>query len=556
MSRKYHSYSLEITDEPFLSSNGEMKQTAHVKFLNRNQKVVFTEKYGVADLNDIYEQLHSKKTLHLDNCYIKNFSLTDFRLKYNLQKITLIEIAAFSSINAFYDSDDETDFSHAEFNGIALDFVNTHFASGNVTFYKSKIDDIDVDFSNVNFGNENINFQFTEFGTGSISFENALFGDGDLTFVNTNFGNGKVNFKNTDFGNGTIDFHFSKFGNGDISFDKAVFGGSKVDFRRVEFGDGKLDFTRTNFGDGEINFEETEGGKGKKNFKKAIFGNASVSFAMADFKDDLIFENSEFKGGKISFLNAKLKGLSFKGCQLNNYLDLRVESCEKLDLSDSVIKDIIDLKPGFSKVQIGELNLAGARNLGKIFIDWRENHVYRLIAFQKDTSNLQKAEQFRILKEDFNTSGQYNDEDEAYVEFKRFELKHQQEKRLKKHPNKKWIIYPSIFFQKLIFDRMGLYATSPLRVFISMIVVYLFYSFIYLILPYISDTEIQTGLSNPEPLSDFAQSMYFSAITFFTIGYGDYFPYGYIRWVACAEGFSGVFMMAYFVVAFVRKMLR
>ena len=113
--------------------------------------------------------------------------------------------------------------------------------------------------------------------------------------------------------------------------------------------------------------------------------------------------------------------------------------------------------------------------------------------------------------------------------------------------------WPSYIFQKIIFDKMGLFATDPIRVLVSMFCVYVLYSIIYMILPVVSDTAIMTGLSEPENLSNVALSFYYSAITFFTIGYGDYYPEGYIRWVACIEGFSGVFMMSYFVVAFVRK---
>lgn len=556
MARIYHSFTIEITDQAFVSGEFQYKQTAIVHFLNRNQKIIDTEKYGVADTNLLYQTLHDEGILDLSNCYVKNFSLNEYRSRFDIGKLDVVHIKSFSAINTFFDSEDISDFSHAEFDGVSADFVNTHFANGAVSFYKSKFHDVDVDFSNVNFGMENVNFQFTSFGKGNISFENTVFGDGDVSFVNTSFGEGKVNFKNADFGLGNVDFHFARFGKGDISFDKANFGGKKIDFRRVEFGEGKLEFTRTYFGDGEISFEESEGGKGRKSFKKAIFGNANVSFELCHFDEELNFENAEFAGGKINFFKAQVKGISFRNCQLNNYLDLRVDRCEILDLSNTIIKDIIDLKPGFSKVEISTLLLVGARNLGKIFIDWEENSVYHLITSQADSSALEKAEQFRMLKEDFNASGQYNDEDAAYVEFKRFELMHSKAERIRKHPSQKWMIIFSTQLQKLLFDKMGLYATSPIRVLSSMLVVYLFFTAIYALVPYTGWGEIQTGLSTPEPLSQAIISFYFSAVTFFTIGYGDYFPYGLLRWIACVEGFAGVFMMAYFVVAFVRKMLR
>jgi hypothetical protein len=54
----------------------------------------------------------------------------------------------------------------------------------------------------------------------------------------------------------------------------------------------------------------------------------------------------------------------------------------------------------------------------------------------------------------------------------------------------------------------------------------------------------------------FGNSLYYSGITFLTIGYGDYFAWGILKPVAVLEGFSGVFLMSYFTVAFVRKILR
>jgi hypothetical protein len=55
---------------------------------------------------------------------------------------------------------------------------------------------------------------------------------------------------------------------------------------------------------------------------------------------------------------------------------------------------------------------------------------------------------------------------------------------------------------------------------------------------------------------DFWNSVYYSAITFCTVGYGDYFAEGYLKIFAACEGFTGIFLMSYFTVAFVRKILR
>jgi len=116
--------------------------------------------------------------------------------------------------------------------------------------------------------------------------------------------------------------------------------------------------------------------------------------------------------------------------------------------------------------------------------------------------------------------------------------------------------YPFYFFKWMIFDKMGLFATDPVRVLISMIVVYVTFSLLYFILPQFCYAGIACGGADNESLSYFAQAFYYSAITFLTIGYGDCLPIGHIHWLAPIEGWMGVVMMSYFTVAFVRKILR
>jgi hypothetical protein len=51
-------------------------------------------------------------------------------------------------------------------------------------------------------------------------------------------------------------------------------------------------------------------------------------------------------------------------------------------------------------------------------------------------------------------------------------------------------------------------------------------------------------------------SLYFSVVTFTTLGYGDITPLGYSRLIAAFEAFCGSFSLALFVVVFVKKMTR
>ncbi len=52
------------------------------------------------------------------------------------------------------------------------------------------------------------------------------------------------------------------------------------------------------------------------------------------------------------------------------------------------------------------------------------------------------------------------------------------------------------------------------------------------------------------------ECIYFSVVTFTTLGYGDFTPHGLSRLLAALEAFMGSFTMALFVVVFVKKMTR
>lgn len=54
----------------------------------------------------------------------------------------------------------------------------------------------------------------------------------------------------------------------------------------------------------------------------------------------------------------------------------------------------------------------------------------------------------------------------------------------------------------------------------------------------------------------FFDSLYFSVVTFTTLGYGDYQPIGVYRLVSMTEAFSALFIMPLFVVALTRRYLR
>jgi len=582
MIKDFYNYKIKVKDTPFTCETGKKyNNTAAISFLDENKKEVAYTELGFIDKEEIYKLIDQEKPIVLDNCYIENFSLVEYRESRNIEKKTYVKLHQFSAFNTFFDSRIATDFSFAEFDNEYKNFENAHFLNGSTIFNSAKFhegginlsyvffNDGNVDFSNVDFGNGEVNFknsffgfghknfQYAHFGEGNVLFVNTEFNKGDVTFINSEFKSNRVTFKVARFEKGKINFHFARFHCKELIFERTEFGDGRIDFRTTEFDKAKVSFNRSTFGNGEKTFEACQHKAGKITFRRTNWGDGNVSFEQAELDNtQLLFENANFGKGNLSFNNSHIKKLSLKSCHLDYYVDLRVSKCDLIDLSDTIARDIIDIKPYDFDLDIGTINFSGMRLIGRIYIDWAINDVKKLVYSQKTISKRDYAEQFRILKENFNNTGQYTDEDKAYVEFKRNELDADLHDAITEKPISRLWKYPSYAFQWLVFDKVGLYATNPLRVLTSMMFGYIFFSLLYLILPFFVDTKIVSSLGDPDKLGRVAVSFYHSAITFLTIGYGDYYPSGAFRWLSGLEGFVGLFLMSYFTVAFVRKILR
>jgi uncharacterized protein YjbI with pentapeptide repeats len=554
METRFATYNIEFLDTPFTSNHWNFSKTVVVRAYVEN-KIIAKNTYGYLNVDTVYKKIIAGKSINLDNCYLKNFSSIALKEVLNVDENSFVELESFSAQNAFFDCTLGSDFSQLKFrNGV--NFSNTIFSHGNLSFVKSVFYDGAVNFKNVEFGNGEINFQYADFGNHNVSFFKSIFYGGLVSFVNATFKDGDVNFSSINFNNSKVKFHFAKFGEGDINFQKTKFGDQTFDCRRVEFGKGKIDFRRATFGNGFVTFDESESIVGKINFKLARFGNNDISFKQVDFSNsELLFENVTWGSGHALFTQSKIKKISFKGSRIDVYLDLRVDTCDTIDLSDTILRDIIDIQPVKEKVAIKVFYLQGMRNLGKFIIDWRKNNIKSLIKSQPDTSLREKAEQFNILKENFHLNGQYEDEDEAYIQFKRFEQRADVKDAIE-NGGKDLVLLPYYVFRWIVFDKMGLYATNPLRVLFSMILIYVMFSFTYVVLPYFDLGTIINSVGATDGLNYLQTSFYHSAITFLTIGYGDYYPTGFSRAVSVVEGWTGLFLMSYFTVAFVRKILR
>jgi hypothetical protein len=618
MIKEFSGYTVKRRNKKFTLQDGVvLSKTATVSFLNHKDEIACSFDLGVVDAEFIYQLIDKNQPVNLQDCYIEDFSLAVYREKRNLQRSRVIKIAGFVVTNSILSSDTEIDFSFCKFSSGKIDFSNSVFLKGDLIFDQSDFGNRDVRFDNVHFSTGNISFSNASFGRGEVSFKNALFGDGtknfqetrfdqgnvvfervkfgngnlefdaasfgegnmdftrssfgsgeisfnntrlgrgDLLFVNADFIAARLSFKSTSFNEGKVDFHFSNFEQGDLIFDRAVFGRGLIDFSATEFKSGKISFNRTEFGNNELNFESSELDSGRIVFKNIVFSLGTINCKMMEYGNaDIVFDNVNFGDVTGSFQRSKINSLIFNACHLNGYFNLELVKCNSLDLSNTVVRDILDIKSHVFKVDLQSINLSGLLLQGQIHLDWKASRLKELIINQ-ESSQRNKSEQFRILKENYQSLGQYNAEDEAYVAFKQSQAKADLEESISEGGLfRKATAHMQYGFRWLIFDKIGHYATNPARVLLSMVFTYLFFVLLFYILLLFVDSGIVPSFEHTETLSRLGVAFYHSVVTFLTIGYGDYYPSGIFKWISGLEGFTGLFMISYFTVAFVRKVLR
>lgn len=183
-------------------------------------------------------------------------------------------------------------------------------------------------------------------------------------------------------------------------------------------------------------------------------------------------------------------------------------------------------------------DLAGVKHLKKKNFQDPKSGKRNAQACFLEREPLVACESYRMLKHYFYRNGLYEDASWAAYRELTMERKHFFKTRDLRY-------FPSLFM-----DILSGYTEKPARVILSAFVIVLLFGFLYFIFdasaPSRGDVRVHTG---------FWDNLYFSFITFTTVGFGDFAPRPVIwfRLLACLEAFSGPFMAGLYIFTLTRR---
>ena len=415
-------------------------------------------------------------------------------------------------------------FGSAIFNSSA-GFNHATFSSWS-TFHEAKFNR-GASFDKASFS-DHTSFQFSVFN--GASFNNVTF-SGEVSFYNVTF-SGLASFNNAVFSK-IATFADAKFAT--ASFYRTIFSAG-ASFNNAT-SSGLASFVYATFS-GLVTFQGVTFSS-ETSFNNAVFLE-EASFSDAELSN-AAFDFSRMEKG-LSLRNIKADGLNLNGSRIR---DLTISSEQEKEMSLSLREALITESVTVNVPRLKTLDVYRATIDRPLKIRWNDNVNYAIRDKLKRTEEYEKieniheyvGEEMLLLKENYRKQGWYDDEDNAYVEFKRVQRK-------------------TLSFGKktvsLVADVIGVYGTKPQRVALSMLVTMLFFALLYFI--------FWPDFTTMDPAAGFADravnSLYTSGIIFVTIGFTEMIPTGIPMFLIIVEGFMGLFLMAYFTISFSRKVLR
>ncbi len=376
---------------------------------------------------------------------------------------------------------------------------------------------------------------------GTLSFHGAKF-EAEADFRDSIF-EGKSIFSQVNFEQigwfskvvfGEVSFAESTFRS--IMFADAIFKGKAslrditcetANFDRAIFED-EVDFLGTTFND-EALFRDAVFAKftvfsyvkfGFTEFYGTVFSE-EVNFSFATFKERTYFTDVRFKYA--DFAKARFLGnATISSKSIEESISFEEASIENITLSSLNLK-------GKAQINFTEARLRNTT----IKCEDVEDHIKQEI--DKDYREAQEI--YLLLKNNFHSVGRYDDESWAFKKEKDMERKSYCHAR------------PLRWLGSMFWNLLYGYGERPFRIFGWCAFLLLFSSFVY----WFSKGVFHVIGADLVLVEDYWNNLYFSVVTFTTLGYGDFRPVGTIKILASIEALLGIFLIALFIFAFARK---
>ncbi|MDD3803025.1 MAG: ion channel [bacterium] len=288
----------------------------------------------------------------------------------------------------------------------------------------------------------------------------------------------------------------------------------------------------------------------QSNFSNSSFAGATGS--------QILMEKSDFSGSSFVFADLRrseindsnLEGCDFTGSLLAGF-KISNNSCDATTRFVSQRVKVLREDNSFAVLVKNKIGLIGRDNSVSDYYgentesaEWRSSSVFKVIRDEYE-NNIdedcwsQIKEIYRQLKLMFRSFGFYSEADMYFF----LELKAKRRS------------HSSLFYRSVmkVVELLTGYGIKIERMVLLALVNVVFFTVIYLAGSsfLISDENVKL-LSFTEKT---ARALYFSIVTFTTVGYGDIHPAGFMRFVANAEAFSGLLIMGLFVVSITRKFI-
>jgi len=488
-----------------------------------------------------------KEFANFENCQFLGKETSFYKAQF--QKGAIFNHSTFKGFRILFSkaqlSGDFVLFNNCSFDGAEILFVETVFSAKHLSFDASLLQGKLINFSQSQFKGavfftktkwegEQILWNKVQVNAPEFSWANSVFSCKEFRLCETLLQTDQIDFSNinwkSDFAYWENNFFLAR----EILFSHSFFECRLLSFVQNSWEFDQLSFARASFHCRETIFTELTLKKGLADFSEVNFQSKSLKLYPLILENSATqFNRAEFAGDeKVIFLtNPKRNDISFQGAFFHGG-----STKMKGDLQRA---SFIDTSMGNVDFNEANWDIKKGRLLCRDELD----------AYQaKDKQRyLKAAEVCRNIKQCYENFGSYETAGDFYYG--------EMECRRKQAHFRKRIGLEFMRFSAGYGERSN-------RVILTCLITVLLCAFLYLF----SGVNTDEGIINRELYPDFSQTystlvdyfhcLYFSVVSFTTIGYGDYRPLGVSRFIGASEGFFGAFFIAMFVLTIGRKMNR